>query len=449
MVPYFVSMSFRCGPCKVLTPALEEMAQKSGGLFRLVKVNTDQEKSISTALEVTALPTVFGISKGRIIHMFQGMPRSENAMKNFMEGLLLGESSFDPPLTTEQKRKYEELTTKLVKVAGSSSFPFSARERLKDRVQLLLDTLVVQTGDDASMAHASAKIVRSLFSNIIQNPTEMKYRTAKLSNAVLAGKIAPYPAALGLLKSVGFTKTTSTDNSEEMTLGSDRAFVNVAPLVVARDRIEAWIERTKREAAKALRKHQDEVQRAQFHAEGRFDKSDEDEEETEADVTENLDTCVLRIRFAGKKKVYQISLAATDHLSNAIDQLPDPSGEFQITCVAKKLVVKSTDRSMIEEKTLEELGLTPSSALVIDVRKEGGEATEPESKSRLAERSQKRKKKGSHTMQSVGIYSKDDNAKAELIDGGGGVWYEHDVTDDEEEDEADETQDAEADRDEK
>ena len=36
-----------------------------------------------------------------------------------------------------------------------------------------------------------------------------------------------------------------------------------------------------------------------------------------------------------------------------------------------------------------------------------------------------------HTMQSIGIYAKDDNNKAELIDGGGGVWYEHDVSDDE------------------
>ena len=35
-------------------------------------------------------------------------------------------------------------------------------------------------------------------------------------------------------------------------------------------------------------------------------------------------------------------------------------------------------------------------------------------------------------MASVGIYSKDDNAKGELIDGGGGVWYEHDVTSDDE-----------------
>ena len=36
-------------------------------------------------------------------------------------------------------------------------------------------------------------------------------------------------------------------------------------------------------------------------------------------------------------------------------------------------------------------------------------------------------------MQSIGVYSTEDNAKGELIDGGGGTWYEQDVSDDEEE----------------
>ena len=70
-----------CGPCKALTPALEEMAVKAGGAFRLVKINSDREQVISTALEVRALPTVFGIRDGQIVHMFQGIPRSEEFMQ--------------------------------------------------------------------------------------------------------------------------------------------------------------------------------------------------------------------------------------------------------------------------------------------------------------------------------------------------------------------------------
>jgi len=44
---------------------------------------------------------------------------------------------------------------------------------------------------------------------------------------------------------------------------------------------------------------------------------------------------------------------------------------------------------------------------------------------------EKARETGSHTMQSIGVYSTEDNNKPNLIGGGGGVLYEHDITDDE------------------
>jgi thioredoxin-like negative regulator of GroEL len=79
-----------CGPCKVLGPALEEMAVRAGGAFRLVKINSDNERPVSSgALEVTALPTVFGLRNGKIVNMFEGMTRDEKMMQNFMMGPLV------------------------------------------------------------------------------------------------------------------------------------------------------------------------------------------------------------------------------------------------------------------------------------------------------------------------------------------------------------------------
>jgi thiol-disulfide isomerase/thioredoxin len=49
-----------CGPCKQLTPILENMAIQTGS-FRLVKLDSDAEKSIASMLQVKALPTVFAI----------------------------------------------------------------------------------------------------------------------------------------------------------------------------------------------------------------------------------------------------------------------------------------------------------------------------------------------------------------------------------------------------
>jgi len=42
------------------------MAVKANGIFRLVKVNADNERPVNAALEVTTLPSVFGLRDGKI-----------------------------------------------------------------------------------------------------------------------------------------------------------------------------------------------------------------------------------------------------------------------------------------------------------------------------------------------------------------------------------------------
>lgn len=55
-----------CGPCKQLGPVLEQAAIKAGGMFRLAKVNSDQERAVAEALQVTGLPTVFTVKQGKL-----------------------------------------------------------------------------------------------------------------------------------------------------------------------------------------------------------------------------------------------------------------------------------------------------------------------------------------------------------------------------------------------
>jgi thiol-disulfide isomerase/thioredoxin len=434
-----------CGPCKVLGPALEEMAIKSGGMFRLVKVNSDNEKPIATALGVTALPSVFGVRDGRILHMFQGMPRDEEFMKNFMMGLLMPGGSFKPPVSATQKKGYEEMTAKLVKMAGAACFSFSARERLQDRIASNLDKLVEETGD-ASRAEESAMLVRALLSNIINDPYESKFRRVNLHNPKVFAKVTSFPSAVAILKGTGFTKNED-DNS--MTIGKGKKVFNVAPLMVTRDAIDKWIDESRYEIAKAARKRKDEEDRARLEAEGHFDNSDEeDDEEEEAEDVVDVNACQLKVRMEGKKKVVDMSFAADDPVSRIIQSLGiklKDDEEVQITCVAKKLVLKSTKKGAFE-KTFRELGLSPSASVVVKLVTDKANDSSSDRTVKLSEKAAlKKKKKGSHTMQSVGIYAKDDNAKAELIDGGGGVWYEHDVSDDEDEGQEENNEEAEED----
>jgi thioredoxin 1 len=427
-----------CGPCKALSPILEDMAVKSGGTLRLVKVNSDNERAVSQALEVTALPTIFGLRDGKILHMFQGMPKSEEMMKNFLMGLLIPGHSFNPPVTESQQQKYKELSTKLMKVAATASFSFSARERLQDRITTHIENLVQQVGNVFD-AEQSVVTIRSLLSNIIRDPYEEKFRTINLSNKVIATKVAKYPACIAILKSNGFAKSEST-----MVIGKGKGFVNVAPLTVTRDAIDKWIDRTRYEVAREARKRRDEEDRVRIQAELAATKELDANNVDGANNTDeeiDPDACFIKLRIDGKKKVHDIALHADNPLSTIIDRLPNESknviGEVIITCVAKRLVVKSTD-DVAMSKSFRQHGLVPTANIVVKLpdRLEATMATNSSStgSNKLIDRvaSKKKLKKGTHTMQSIGVYSTEDNAKGELIDGGGGTWYEHDVDDDEE-----------------
>lgn len=411
-----------CGPCKALTPALTEMAIKAGGAFRLVKVNTDTEKAVSGALEVTALPTIFGVRDGKIVHMFQGMPKSEEMMKNFMLGLF-NAAPFKPAVTAEQSAKYEELTDKLIKTASSASYPFSARERLTERVTTRMNELV--NSDSVDDVEAAGRLMRTLFNNIVKHPMDKKYRSVNLDNKVIASKIGNSEICLSIFKSVGFVKSGS-----ELIIGGDKKIVNVAPLMIARDAIDSWIQKNEREMIAAARRKKDMMDKVKVQAEleaaaAAAHEAEEEEEEEEIDRT----ICKLKVRLDGKKKVHEIDLSQDDPIGKVLDLFEiEESQEVQITCVAKKMVLKSSDEAAMQ-KSLKDHNLMPAASIVVKV----GAGSTIDASSLKERAAKKALKKGSHTMQSVGIYAKDDNNKAELIDGGGGTWYEHDITDDEEE----------------
>lgn len=388
-----------CGPCKALTPALEEMAMKAGGMFRLVKLNTDEERNISSALEVTSLPTVFGVRDGKIVNMFQGMPRNETFMKEFMMGLLTG-GDFNPKVTQEQQSKFDELSNKLIKIAGSAGFSFSQRERLQVRTNAKLDELVEVRDGNMADAEESAKVIRSLLSNIIRDPFEIKYRRVNLENKVIAARIGKYPCVLSILKSVGFG---SDAGGSQMILGRGKKVVNIAPLVVARDTIDKWIDMNRRAIATAARKKRDEIERLKLEEiEDEYDSEEEEEE-----VVVDPDACTLKLRVEGKKKVHEVDLRADDPLSTIIEHLPsksmdaDSEEEYQITCAARRLIVKSSNSEALG-KSLRDHNLTPAASIVV---KFGSSKIETgASKSNLKERAaaRKAKSKGEHTMQSIG-----------------------------------------------
>lgn len=61
-----------CGPCKQLTPVLEQLVAEYDGRILLGKVDVDAEQQIAAAFQVQSIPSVFAVVKGQPIPLFQG-----------------------------------------------------------------------------------------------------------------------------------------------------------------------------------------------------------------------------------------------------------------------------------------------------------------------------------------------------------------------------------------
>src|SRR5215470_2768677 len=54
-----------CGPCRMVSPALEQLARDLAGTVKLVKVNVDASPRISERFGVQAIPTLLVLRAGR------------------------------------------------------------------------------------------------------------------------------------------------------------------------------------------------------------------------------------------------------------------------------------------------------------------------------------------------------------------------------------------------
>lgn len=74
-----------CGPCKKLSPILDEVASELGDEVEVVKVNVDEERTLGAMFQIMSIPSVLIFKNGEKVDEFVGLrPKSEivNKIKN-------------------------------------------------------------------------------------------------------------------------------------------------------------------------------------------------------------------------------------------------------------------------------------------------------------------------------------------------------------------------------
>ena len=61
-----------CGPCRMLGPIVEEIAEEYKGRAKVGRINVDEEDELAAAFRVSSIPTVVVMKGGKVVNASVG-----------------------------------------------------------------------------------------------------------------------------------------------------------------------------------------------------------------------------------------------------------------------------------------------------------------------------------------------------------------------------------------
>ena len=61
-----------CGPCRMIAPIIEELAEDFEGKATIAKVNTDEEQDIAIKFGIRSIPTLLFFKDGKVVDQMIG-----------------------------------------------------------------------------------------------------------------------------------------------------------------------------------------------------------------------------------------------------------------------------------------------------------------------------------------------------------------------------------------
>jgi thioredoxin 1 len=74
LVDFFASW---CGPCKMLAPVIEKLAEEYAGKVKIGKLDVDDNQNVSMKYEIQSIPTLILFKDGQMVDKMMGFQSAE------------------------------------------------------------------------------------------------------------------------------------------------------------------------------------------------------------------------------------------------------------------------------------------------------------------------------------------------------------------------------------
>lgn len=74
-----------CGPCQMIAPTVEEIAEEYEGRIKVGKINVDDERDLAVSFGISSSPTLVLMKNGKAADMMVGLRTKDEIVKMFEE----------------------------------------------------------------------------------------------------------------------------------------------------------------------------------------------------------------------------------------------------------------------------------------------------------------------------------------------------------------------------
>ena len=76
-----------CGPCKVQSPILKELAEELGDRVKVIKIDVDQNSELASRYQIQSVPTIMVFKNGEVMYKHAGIHTKPQLMTILLNNL--------------------------------------------------------------------------------------------------------------------------------------------------------------------------------------------------------------------------------------------------------------------------------------------------------------------------------------------------------------------------